>query len=120
MKECGNDISPGSQKREVIVSIIPNIPVRGKPVIFKIGSDGIPRQSGICVKANKEVLNSCAIKIMPYHSADRPLTFKLRTVCNTVESKQPQDTVQFHFKMAEYGENNEFWFGYQLPTIKVG
>ena len=122
MKECGIDNKLGlPQKREVIVSLIPNIPVREKPVTFKIASNVIPLRSGICVKADQGELNSCAIKIWPYHSADRPLTFKLRTVCNTVESVEPQDTVEFTFNTVEYnGENNEFWLNYQLPTIKVG
>ena len=122
MKECGIDNDLGLlQKREVIVSLIPNIPVREKPVTFKIASNVIPLRSGICVKADQGELNSCAIKIWPYHSADRPLTFKLRTVCNTVESVEPQDTVEFTFNTVEYnGENNEFWLGYKLPRIKVG
>ena len=116
MKECGNDLG-ASQEREVIVSVIPNLPVRGLPVTVRIDSNGIPQQSGICVKG--EGLESCAIKIMPHHSADRPLSFKLRTVCNAAQTAD--STVQFEFHAVDHDySQNPFWFGYKFPTIEVG
>ena len=116
MKECGNDLE-ASQEREVIVSVIPNLPVRGLPVTVTINSDGIPQQSGICVKG--EGLESCTIQIMSHHSADRPLSFKLRTVCNTAQTAD--STVQFKFQAVAYDTiQNPFWIGYKFPTIEVG
>ena len=108
------------QRKEVLLSLRPHLPVRGRPFKFEIQYNGSKTQpDNICIRGKKTDHEGCVTKLTKLHSVDRPLRLKIIAVCPRIKDEK-RDDVEVKFQKPFYSkDNNIFWMGYDIPLIKV-
>lgn len=109
----------GEKDREVIVTLRPHLPIRGKPVKIDIASPATKLIDEICVVGDREGFHDCGMVFEPGHRVGRPLRFKLMTGCGTGDKSEKLDgTYQLQHSFTDFNINS-FWVNHQFPIIKV-
>ena len=113
LDECGN-----SKNRKVFITLIPHLPIRGRP--FKIDIKGANKTNAVdklCLRG-VESHNACQIKLTGQNSLNAPLIIMMTTSCTQFETTKGYSSVNVTLKQAVLG-SNKFWQTYKFPEIKV-
>ncbi len=111
----------GERDREVIITLRPHLPIRGKPVNIDIASPTTKLIDEICVVGDKEGFQDCGVVFQPGHRVGRPMRFKLMTNCATGDKSATLDaTYELQHNFFDFNKTNRFWVNHRFPQIKVG